>query len=364
MSVAELELIGNLPTAFLDALAVGISLVDPRDGHIIYANKEFSRILGYSCDEIRRNRIFFIDLTHPDDRGRNVEQNRRLLHGEIDQYKIQERYLLKNGEMLWVNVTATAIRGPDGCVRWTAAVIEDITKEKVLQQQLEVAEELGGLVTWNWDVKSRKAKPSQRYNSLFGIPDTTSELSIERFLELVHPDDRASVCSAMRRAINGGAYSHEYRIVRADGSIRWMRGIATCVVDAANEVTSVLGATIDISDAKTRKQPEIAPKAMRDIMRHIEANSHKPISIPEIAAEYDVSPRSIHKHFSALGTTPMKFVKQTRLRCAHRRLSSPDRKTSITGVAFECGFTNLGHFARDYRKEFDELPSETLKRNL
>jgi transcriptional regulator GlxA family with amidase domain len=41
-------------------------------------------------------------------------------------------------------------------------------------------------------------------------------------------------------------------------------------------------------------------------------------------------------------------------------LSAPDAETSVTKVAFACGFGNLGHFARDYRKAFGERPSETL----
>ncbi|MDB5502422.1 MAG: putative transcriptional regulatory protein with sensor and domain [Tardiphaga sp.] len=363
MPAVELEMIGTLPKAFLDSLSVGISLVDPH-GRIIYANKECSRILGYTPDELRRERVPFIELTHPDDRERNLVQQHRLMSGEIETYRIQKRYLQKNGMILWADVTASVIRGSNGEIRWTAGVIKDITEQKFLQQQLAAAEQLGDLVTWNWDVKSGKSQTSPRYNRVFGMPDGAPIPSVEQFLESVHPEDRKAVKSEMRRALSGGAYSHEYRVVGPDGAIRWMRGVATGVINSANEVTNVIGATIDITAAKTRKQPELVSTILRDAMRHIEANVQKPISIPEIAAAYGVSPRSIHKQFSAHGMTPMTFVKQTRLRAAHRRLADPDRKTSVTGVAFECGFTNLGHFARDYRKEFGELPSETLKRNL
>jgi transcriptional regulator GlxA family with amidase domain len=43
-------------------------------------------------------------------------------------------------------------------------------------------------------------------------------------------------------------------------------------------------------------------------------------------------------------------------------LMMPDDTTSVTSVAFDCGFTNLGHFAKDYGKCFGEPPSETLNR--
>ena len=59
----------------------------------------------------------------------------------------------------------------------------------------------------------------------------------------------------------------------------------------------------------------------------------------------------------------MVFVKQVRLRHARRMLMMPNENTSVTSVAFDCGFTNLGHFAKDYSRCFGELPSETLNRS-
>ena len=59
----------------------------------------------------------------------------------------------------------------------------------------------------------------------------------------------------------------------------------------------------------------------------------------------------------------MDFVKRVRLERARQKLSSLDAETSVTAVAFECGFGNLGHFARDYHERFGERPSETLRRS-
>ena len=59
----------------------------------------------------------------------------------------------------------------------------------------------------------------------------------------------------------------------------------------------------------------------------------------------------------------MAFAKKVRLTHANEMLKMPDAKTSVTGVAFACGFANLGHFAKDYQEMFRELPSETLGRS-
>jgi transcriptional regulator GlxA family with amidase domain len=75
------------------------------------------------------------------------------------------------------------------------------------------------------------------------------------------------------------------------------------------------------------------------------------------------SARSIFHFFKASGGYgPMVFVKQFRLRHARRMLMMPDKTTSVTNVAFDCGFTNLGDFAKDYGKCYGELPYETLNR--
>jgi transcriptional regulator GlxA family with amidase domain len=56
----------------------------------------------------------------------------------------------------------------------------------------------------------------------------------------------------------------------------------------------------------------------------------------------------------------MAFVKSVRLQHARRMLQQPEGATSVVSVAFACGFLNPGHFARDYRLAFGELPSATL----
>jgi PAS domain S-box-containing protein len=358
---SELEMITGMPRAFLDSLGVGVVLVEPNSGRVLYASNEFCRMTGYSLAAFTEQQIRFSDITHPDDRAHNMCEHERLLNGEIDRYQLEKRYLARHGAIVWVRVTASVVRTADGRARWSTAVVEDITARKMLEQQLAIAEEIGGLATWTWSVRSGSSQTSPRYNALFGLAEEVPQPSIDEFLDRVHPDDRKSVASTIRRALAGGDFTHEYRVVQPSGEIRWMRAMATVVRDADNQVSNLVGATIDITEVKNRQQSELAPKAIRDVVRHIEANWNRPLSIPEIAREHGVSPRSIHKHFAASGITPMNFIKRMRLERARAQLGSPTVKTSVTGVAFACGFTNLGHFARDYRQAFGELPSETLR---
>jgi AraC-like DNA-binding protein len=110
-------------------------------------------------------------------------------------------------------------------------------------------------------------------------------------------------------------------------------------------------------------RPESGPWQVRRAADYIEANWNQPITIEALALVTDSSARSLFAAFrKARGCSPMRFVKHVRLKHARGMLLQPSAKTTVTSVALDCGFSNLGHFAKDYLASFGELPSETLKR--
>ena len=103
---------------------------------------------------------------------------------------------------------------------------------------------------------------------------------------------------------------------------------------------------------------------VRRVEEYIEANWDQPITIEALAVVADASARSIFLSFKKhRGFSPMTFVKQVRLRRAKELLVDVNSATSVTGVAFACGFGNLGHFANDYHRVHGEPPSATLNRS-
>ena len=61
--------------------------------------------------------------------------------GEIPYYKAEKRYIKKDGDILWGNLTAAAIRDAEGKVLYTLPMIEDITERKKAEEELAKAEE-------------------------------------------------------------------------------------------------------------------------------------------------------------------------------------------------------------------------------
>lgn len=113
-----------------------------------------------------------------------------------------------------------------------------------------------------------------------------------------------------------------------------------------------------------QRPPASANRGIVDIVEaFIEANWDKPIDIDTLARIADVSARTIFREFALAGRgSPGQFAKRVRLQRAAELLRRPNEQTSVTGVAFRCGFQNHGRFASEYARQIGELPSETLRR--
>ena len=113
--------------------------------------------------------------------------------------------------------------------------------------------------------------------------------------------------------------------------------------------------------AAPAKEP--APRVVRVAEEYIEASWNRAITIEELASQTNTSIRSLYAAFrKSRGYTPMEFAKTVRLQRARKMLLEANQRTSVSEIAFKCGFGNLGHFASDFRKMFGELPSEMLAR--
>ena len=90
----------------------------------------------------------------------------------------------------------------------------------------------------------------------------------------------------------------------------------------------------------------------------------QPLDIKAMVLVSRVSARSIFRYFrEVLGCSPSQFLRKIRLQRARDDLAKGERGTTVIAVALRCGFSSLGHFAREYRAAFGELPSATLNRH-
>ncbi len=118
-------------SATFDQAAVGIAHV-ALDGTWLNVNQRCLEIVGYSREELLK--LTFGDITHPDDLETDWALVRELLDGKGATYSMEKRYFAKDGRLIWVNLTVSLVRKPDGQPDYFISVIEDIT----LRKQIEV----------------------------------------------------------------------------------------------------------------------------------------------------------------------------------------------------------------------------------
>ncbi|MBN2323360.1 MAG: PAS domain S-box protein [Spirochaetes bacterium] len=119
--------------SIFEQAAVGIAQVTP-NGRFIMVNRRFSEIIGYSEEEL--SGMTFIDITHPDDNDLDMSYVTGVLHGEVDNYIIDKRYIKKDGSIVWITLFSKVIRDENGKERYTIAAMEDITERKEAENAL------------------------------------------------------------------------------------------------------------------------------------------------------------------------------------------------------------------------------------
>ncbi len=116
---------------------MGVLLVGT-DGRIQHANRRFCEMLGYSESEIIA--VGLPGLSHPDDWERDYPFVSRLWHGEISSYQVEKRYLRKDGQVVWAQLTVSLMHDEAGRPINTIGMIEDITERKQAEEKLKNSE--------------------------------------------------------------------------------------------------------------------------------------------------------------------------------------------------------------------------------
>jgi PAS domain S-box-containing protein len=154
-------------------------------------------------------------------------------------------------------------------------LVTDITANKQAEQELikrekflSNAQRLANLASVDWDVINDRAQVSGEHIRIFGVGSEYFEKHAgERFLGLVHPKDRAFVKSELDRAINDKVpVYYDYRILREDGSVRYMHDRLEAICNEDGEVIRLLGTTQDITE---RKQIEESLRREKDFAEGI-----------------------------------------------------------------------------------------------
>jgi PAS domain S-box-containing protein len=125
--------------AIYEQAAVGICLI-ALDHRFERVNRRFCEILGYDADDLLKF-ASSIDTTHPDDREADAQAVAKLFAG-ANSITLEKRYLKRDQQVVWVRLTLSVLRSPEGDPRTFIGVIEDISARQALEEQLRRSQRL------------------------------------------------------------------------------------------------------------------------------------------------------------------------------------------------------------------------------
>jgi AraC-like DNA-binding protein len=129
--------------------------------------------------------------------------------------------------------------------------------------------------------------------------------------------------------------------------------------------TLLLAADHPYRDVLATEAAQAGPRSIRTAIQIIEAEPHLPLTVSALAARCHVSARALQQGFQRhLRMSPMTYVRQVRLRRAHRDLLDSDPSVeTVASIALRWGFTNPGRFAAMHTERYGEPPATTLRRS-
>lgn len=123
-----------------EGASIGMALMG-LTGRFLQVNQALCKLVGYSEQELGATTVQAI--THPDDLDASVDSVRRMLAGELSDYRMEQRYVHKQGHVVWVLLSVSLVRSAEGTALYLIDQIVDITDRKRTQDALvETARQL------------------------------------------------------------------------------------------------------------------------------------------------------------------------------------------------------------------------------
>jgi diguanylate cyclase (GGDEF)-like protein/PAS domain S-box-containing protein len=249
--------------------AVGMCLLAP-DGRLLQVNRALCELLGRAEAELLATD--FSALTHPDDRDKSLDLQRRLLAGELSTATIEKRYLHRTGRVVWAQLTVAVVGGPEtGSPLYFISQLVDITARREAEEGLKRSEEQFRLLAeTSSDMISRHTlegrylyvSPACRYLLGYEPEDLVGRTAYD----FIHPDDHEAVRAAHESILERATiYTISYRIRHRDGHHMWFETTSRTVPGGEPDAEPEIHASSrDVTERK------LAESRIRELARHLE----------------------------------------------------------------------------------------------
>jgi PAS domain S-box-containing protein len=256
--------------ALFESAGAGIAIEDLQ-GKIIQTNRALQQMLGYEADEMLA--ITRHDFTHTRDLKEETAHFKRLLSGKSDHYRVEKRFVRRDGRIFWGRLTVSMVRDTAGLPQFTVAMVEDITER---QRAEEAHMQFAALVEFSSDAIISKTLDGIIFSwnpaaaRLFGY--TASEANGRPVSLIIPPDREQEVHQTLERMKRGEYIDNiETTRLRKDGLVIHVSVTTSPIKDASG---TIIGASSIYRDITERKRAE-------EVLRKSQAENQKLAAFPQ-----------------------------------------------------------------------------------
>ena len=240
----------------IDQAPIGFAIINTRSGNVMEANKKYCDMFGFNFEEIKQMDV--TSLIHPNDLAKSLEYLKSLDEGKITEFSMEKRCITKTGEVIWVNLSVSQLFESNEKPTSHIAFVIDITERKEAEALIEksqarfksLIDTIDGIV-WEYDLETKSSTfISKKIENLLGYLVEEYSESPEFWEDHIHPEDREfALALSAKENKNHVNHDYEYRMLKKNGEIIWVRDIINYVFENGKPVIS-RGIMIDITIMK------------------------------------------------------------------------------------------------------------------
>ena len=176
-------------------------------------------------------------------------------------WDIEMQLITAKGREKWVRGIGEVEMHNGKCIR-IRGTMQDIDKRKKaslefqkVSKRLKVAKEGAEIGIWDFDILKKEVAWDARMHEIFGIEENDFEDIFAAWQDALHPEDRDGIREQMGHDLqHAGKFQLDYRIIRPDGTVRWVHDEGNIIRDADGRPVQVIGAAWDVTNAKIAEE--------------------------------------------------------------------------------------------------------------